>query len=392
MSRCVPLFFFNAAVLFDASLPATCMAADINWSADMLSRLQYQDNVAQSAVNPVADTSMQIFLTSRVWRKTQTMESEMGLVLKEENNRRFNEFEQDMKSLSLSQLFRRERGQYSLQGAVNQSTTLGNGFESGEFVRRNLDVDTRTLNVGGSRQLSEVFSGSLSGGITNVRYEQVQAISNQDYDDEQLSASLRYQDSLSADWQLSTYVDVLDQLQSGLDVKTLGVTLLRSYKWNDIWSLSGKIGRRKTEFTGETFLGEQFTQVNYARVSTLDIKHAGERSNWGVGASEDLSPRVNGVIDATSRLSVWWDTRLSQYSVLKLNFSQVERKPIDTLFYQDDATRYKTFGVGYQLAISESLSTDMQLRWTERAITSSASRNHAESGMASIGLRWLVHP
>lgn len=374
------------------ALSTPCTAADINWAADMQSRVQYQNNVTLSEANPIADTSAQMALNSRLWRKTQTQESELSLALKDDNYFEHNEFEQDLRSLSLDHIIKRELDSYSLQADINRSTTLGNGFESGEFVRRNVAVSSRAANASANRYLSEFISVSLSAGVTRVRYQHFLDSDNQDYNDQQYSAALRYQDSANADWQLALYADLLDQLQSGLMVDTTGATLQRSYKWNELWSLSGKIGRRKTQFTGRTFFGSQFTQENYARVSSLDIKRAGEVSRWGIGVSEDLSPRINGVVDETQRVGIWWETKPLERATLKLNISHVQRKPINTSFFSDDATRYDTLSAAWQYTLSESLSSDIQLRWVERAITSRANRDDANSGMASIGLRWQVHP
>ena len=143
---------------------------------------------------------------------------------------------------------------------MSRSTTLGNGYESGEFVRRNLAVNNRVLNASADHQLTEYLSASLSGGATYVRYHYMLNSNNQDYDDRTMSFSLRYQDTASADWQLALYTDRLDQLQSRLAVDTTGATVQRSYKWNELWSLSGKMGRRKTQFAGRTWWGANFTQ------------------------------------------------------------------------------------------------------------------------------------
>ncbi|HMW48020.1 MAG TPA: hypothetical protein PK011_06605 [Marinagarivorans sp.] len=358
----------------------------------MLSRLQYQDNVTLSEANPIADTSAQLSLNSRLWRKTQTQESELSIAIKDDNYAEHSEFEQDRRSLSLDHIIKQELGSYVFKGDIDRSTTLGNGFESGEFVRRNIAVNTRGFNASANRYVSEFISASISGGVTQARYQHVLNSDSQDYNDKQYSAAMSYQDADIANWQLSLYTDLLDQLQSKLTVDTTGIALQRNYKWSDLWSLSGKLGRRKTQFAGRTFFGGQFTQENYGRVSSLDIKRAGELNTWGIGASEDLSPRVNGVIDETQRLGIWWETKPSALATLKLNISHVQRKPINTAFFSDDATRYNTLSTGWQYAISETLSTDIQLRWVERAITSRANHDQAESGTASIGLRWQVHP
>lgn len=369
-----------------------CQAADINWAASMQSRLQYQDNITLSEANPIADTAGQLWFNSQLWRKTQSQESQLSLALKDDQYAEHSEFEQDLRSLSLDQMIKGELSRYALKAEVSRSTTLGNGYESGEFVRRNLAVNNRVLNASADHQLTEYLSASLSGGATYVRYHYMLNSNNQDYDDRTMSFSLRYQDTASADWQLALYTDRLDQLQSRLAVDTTGATVQRSYKWNELWSLSGKMGRRKTQFAGRTWWGANFTQENYARVSSVDIKRAGENNSWGFGLSEDLSPRINGVIDETQRLGSWWETKPYERAAVKLAISQVKRKPVNTSFFSDDATSYTTLSANLQYSISESLSSDIQLRWIERAITARANRDQAESSTASVGLRWQLYP
>lgn len=388
----VSVSVLSASAVYLGGASTSAMAADIDWTADVLSRLQYQDNITLSEANPIADSSAQLWLNSKLWRKTATQNSELSLVFKDDHYAEHNEFEQDMRSLSLAHVISQELGSYALKADVNRSTSLGNGFEAGEFVRRNLTLNTRTLNASAHRALNESITASFTAVATQVRYQHVFNSDSQDYNDKQYVAAFSYQDTQTANWQVSLYRDLLEQLQSGLEVDTTGVTLQRSYKWNDVWSLTGKLGRRKTEFAGRTFFGGQFTQENYGRVSALDMKRAGELSSWGIGASEDLSPRVNGVIDETQRLGIWWETKISLLSTLKINLSHVQRKPINTAFFSDDATDYNTLSAGWQQAISEKLSADIQLRWIERAITSGANSDEADSGMAALGLRWQMHP
>ena len=73
---------------------------------------------------------------------------------------------------------------------------------------------------------------------------------------------------------MALYTDRLDQLQSRLAVDTTGATVQRSYKWNELWSLGGKMGRRKTQFAGRTWWGANFTQENYARAFHRSILNA----------------------------------------------------------------------------------------------------------------------
>lgn len=373
-------------------LASSCFADDINWVADMLVRTQYQDNVTLSEISPLADTSAQLALNTKVWRKTETQESDLSLAVKDDNYLEYHEFEQDSRGLALSHLFKQEIASYSLKADINRSTTLANGFEAGEFVRRNMAVNARVLTASANRSINEFTSAGLTGSLNRVRYEHEFDSDSQDYNDSQYSAAVTYQDDETANWQVSIYTDMLDQLQNGLEVDTKGVTLQRNYKWNEIWSLSAKLGRRKTGFAGYYFWGERFSQEDFGRVSTLDIKRAGEVSSWGLGASEDLSPRVNGVIDETRRLGFWWETKPSVLSTVKLSISHVQRKPINVSFIRDDATRYNTLIASWQHAISETISTDMQLRWVEREITSSINRDSAHGGTVALGLRWQMHP
>jgi hypothetical protein len=383
---------FGVSGFILAGFAATCFADDINWTADMVVRTQHQDNVTLSGTNPLADTSVQLGINSRGWRKTPSQETELGLALKDDKYLEYTEFEQDARSLSLVHTIKQELGSYSIKADATRSTTLANGFESGDFVRRNAAVHTRAFSASGNRYLNEFISVSMTAGASRGRYQHIFDSDNQDYNNVQYSAAVIYQDDQTASWQLSVYVDSLDQLQNGFDVETTGATLQRSYKWNEIWSLTGKLGRRKTDFTGRTFLGGEFNQEDYGRVSALDIKRGGEISSWGLGASEDLSPRVNGVIDETQRLGIWWETKPSLLSVLKVSVSHVRREPINTSFISDDATRYNSVTTGWQYAINETLSTDIQLRWVERALKSSANSDSASGGSAALGLRWLMHP
>jgi hypothetical protein len=372
--------------------PQFSSAADVNYSADLASRLRHQKNVAISLDNPIDVDATEVSVNMRLWRKTEVRNSVITLNIKDDHYEDYSEFEQDFRTVSLEHRFKQELTQYSIHADINKSTTLGNSFESGEFVRRNVPVLTRSINGSAVRYFNEAISGSLESTVSDTRYKQSLDVNNQDYDDKQYVVSGRYQDSEVTDWQLSSYVDEMDQLQSGMQVVTTGFYVLRTYQWDEIWSLSGKYGRRKTHMEGTNFFGQHFEKNNFGRVASLDIKRKGQLGTLGVSASQDISPRANGIIDDSKRLGASWQTKTSERTNLNLNISRVNRKPLNTVFIAEDATQNDTYSASVGYAWSEDLSLDVSARWVTRTFQSAVNNPSADSGTVSAGLRWHLYP
>lgn len=379
-------FFFVIGIL----LAGDVSAVEYTFSANVLARVSQQHNLALAVRDVIDEQTKELNAGVQASRATETQSTRLDVFVKEEFYQNHREFEQDARSITLLESLRQERNQFDAKVAVVRSTTLGNSYDTGELVRSNIPVTNRSLSGSATRSLSELFTGSVSGDWSQTRYGFVQGIDSQDYDRNQIGLSTSYKDAEQSSWKLSAYHDAFEQVDA-LQTATAGVTLNRSLSVGELWNFTGSLGRRKTQIETLDIVNNVYQQENYGRVVSLSIQRRVPRGEIGLGASQDLSPRTNGVVDDSKRIDLSWRNQFSQRLSVNINSSVIERKPLSVSLYSDHitTTNYNlTTNVRYLL--SQSVSVDLFGRWTRRLIQENASARQASGNSVSLGLYWKM--
>ena len=201
-----------------------------------------------------------------------------------------NEAEEDTGDFSTNATSRTRSISPSISFQLTERDTLTGSYSYTERLYSSDDFednDTKSVNLGWTRQFTERFSGGLNTTLSNYQ---------------------------------------TDGLTFTTDDDSYNVSATASYQLSEVWSVDGDIGFRRLNTERESNLGVVTKDSNNGSTFNVSTSYDKERDSVTVNYTKQLSPSSSGVVNEQESVRFEWSHKLSELLTAKLITSYRETR------------------------------------------------------------------
>lgn len=293
-----------------ALLPVNALAVTFQQSLMLPLSIEYETNPRLSASNreSVRRSTLIPAYNLMAIQGNDQFSVNLGLNIERSTNQSASADREDP-NLDLGWMHSYDTGSFGITASFSEQSTRTSEFDDTGLVANNNTRQSRSIGGNWSTALSDRYTFTLNGNVTNVEFDNTTADLN-DFDNKSLSAQMGY----SVNEKIESYVRAaLSRFEpvTGNKSNTRSLVLGSSWEVSEQFSINGNLGVNKTD-------SESGWQA------MLDTNYVTTRTQTQVSLSRSRSPSSAGIVNESNQLSVGWMYDLSDKENIGLNLNYQE--------------------------------------------------------------------